>query len=124
MNWDEMKRKRKLEQKNECLISFVQKSPESFQFIIPPCCRVSFRMFLFLSRAVLCPLPEQSLMNTNKEDMRELAAQLYAVVVSTMTGGELQTAVHNLVKITKDTHVSPVWLGGVGVCSAGVPAEV
>lgn len=48
----------------------------------------------------------QTLMNTNKEDMRELAAQLYAVVVSTMTGNELQTAVHNLVKITKDNHVS------------------
>ncbi|XP_059902906.1 proteasome adapter and scaffold protein ECM29 [Gadus macrocephalus] len=46
----------------------------------------------------------KSLMNTNKEDMRELAAQLYAVVVSTMSGGELNTAVHNLVKITKDHH--------------------
>ncbi|XP_072318992.1 proteasome adapter and scaffold protein ECM29 [Eucyclogobius newberryi] len=46
----------------------------------------------------------KSLMNTNKEDMRELAAQLYAVVVSTMTGNELQAAVHNLVKITKDNH--------------------
>ncbi|XP_027139117.1 proteasome adapter and scaffold protein ECM29 isoform X2 [Larimichthys crocea] len=46
----------------------------------------------------------KSLMNTNKEDMRELAAQLYALVVSTMTGNELQLAVHNLVKITKDNH--------------------
>uniref|UniRef100_A0AAX7VK09 Ecm29 proteasome adaptor and scaffold n=1 Tax=Astatotilapia calliptera TaxID=8154 RepID=A0AAX7VK09_ASTCA len=46
----------------------------------------------------------KSLMNTNKEDMRELAAQLYAVVVSTMTGNELQKAVQNLVKITKDNH--------------------
>ncbi|KAG7460501.1 proteasome adapter and scaffold ECM29 [Solea senegalensis] len=46
----------------------------------------------------------KSLMNTNKEDMRELAAQLYAVVVSTMKGNELQTAVQNLVKITKDNH--------------------
>uniref|UniRef100_A0A672GTF9 Ecm29 proteasome adaptor and scaffold n=1 Tax=Salarias fasciatus TaxID=181472 RepID=A0A672GTF9_SALFA len=46
----------------------------------------------------------KSLMNTNKEDMRELAAQLYALVVSTMTGNELQTAVQNLVKITKDNH--------------------
>lgn len=44
-------------------------------------------------------------MNTNKEDMRELAAQLYAVVVSTLTGNELQTAVQNLVKITRDNHV-------------------
>ncbi|KAJ8416439.1 hypothetical protein AAFF_G00357270 [Aldrovandia affinis] len=46
----------------------------------------------------------KSLMNTNKEDMRELAAQLYAVVVSTMSGNELKTAVQNLVKITKDNH--------------------
>ncbi|XP_017281248.1 proteasome adapter and scaffold protein ECM29 isoform X2 [Kryptolebias marmoratus] len=46
----------------------------------------------------------KSLMNTNKEDMRELAAQLYAVVISTMTGNELQAAVQNLVKITKDNH--------------------
>ncbi|XP_019955953.2 proteasome adapter and scaffold protein ECM29 [Paralichthys olivaceus] len=46
----------------------------------------------------------KSMMNTNKEDMRELAAQLYAVVVSTMTGNELQTAVQNLLKITKDNH--------------------
>ncbi|XP_032418373.1 proteasome adapter and scaffold protein ECM29 [Xiphophorus hellerii] len=46
----------------------------------------------------------KSLMNTNKEDMRELAAQLYALVISTMTGNELQTAVQNLVKITKDNH--------------------
>uniref|UniRef100_A0A1A7Z514 F-box protein 10 n=1 Tax=Iconisemion striatum TaxID=60296 RepID=A0A1A7Z514_9TELE len=46
----------------------------------------------------------KGLMNTNKEDMRELAAQLYALVISTMTGNELQTAVHNLVKITKDNH--------------------
>uniref|UniRef100_H3CEP2 Ecm29 proteasome adaptor and scaffold n=1 Tax=Tetraodon nigroviridis TaxID=99883 RepID=H3CEP2_TETNG len=46
----------------------------------------------------------KNLMNTNKEDMRELAAQLYALVISTMTGNELQTAVHNLVKVTKDNH--------------------
>ena len=38
--------------------------------------------------------------------MRELAAQLYALVISTMTGNELQMAVQNLVKITKDNHVS------------------
>ncbi|KAM9449576.1 proteasome adapter and scaffold protein ECM29 [Clarias gariepinus] len=46
----------------------------------------------------------KGLMNTNKEDMRELAAQLYAVVVSTMSGNELKTAVQNLIKITRDTH--------------------
>lgn len=37
--------------------------------------------------------------------MRELAAQLYALVISTMTGNDLQTSVHNLVKVTKDNHV-------------------
>ncbi|TRY64723.1 hypothetical protein DNTS_030150 [Danionella cerebrum] len=46
----------------------------------------------------------KGLMNTNKEDMRELAAQLYAVVVSNMSGNELKTAVQNLIKTTKDTH--------------------
>lgn len=44
-------------------------------------------------------------MNTNKEDMRELAAQLYAVVVSSMSGNELKSAVQNLIKTTKDSHV-------------------
>lgn len=44
-------------------------------------------------------------MNTNKEDMRELAAQLYAVVVSSMSGNELRSAVQNLVKTSKDNHV-------------------
>lgn len=48
----------------------------------------------------------QSLMNTNKEDMRELAAQLYALVICTMTGNELQLAVRNLIKISKDNHVN------------------
>lgn len=46
-------------------------------------------------------------MNTNKEDMRELAAQLYALVICTMTGNELQLAVRNLIKISKDNHVNP-----------------
>uniref|UniRef100_A0A8C5D594 Ecm29 proteasome adaptor and scaffold n=1 Tax=Gouania willdenowi TaxID=441366 RepID=A0A8C5D594_GOUWI len=46
----------------------------------------------------------KSLMTTSKEEMRELAAQLYALVVSSMTGNEQQTAVQNLIKITKDTH--------------------
>ena len=51
-------------------------------------------------------------MNTNKEDMRELAAQLYAVVVSTMSGNELKTAVQNLIKITKDNHVRSSYSSG------------
>ncbi|XP_061108083.1 proteasome adapter and scaffold protein ECM29 isoform X2 [Conger conger] len=46
----------------------------------------------------------KNLMNTNREEMRELAAQLYAVVVSTMSGSELKMAVNNLVKVTKDNH--------------------
>ncbi|KAG1956648.1 proteasome adapter and scaffold protein ECM29 [Pimephales promelas] len=46
----------------------------------------------------------KGLMNTNKEDLRELAAQLYAMVVSTMSGNELRTAVQNLIKTTKDMH--------------------
>uniref|UniRef100_A0A4W4F4J8 Ecm29 proteasome adaptor and scaffold n=1 Tax=Electrophorus electricus TaxID=8005 RepID=A0A4W4F4J8_ELEEL len=46
----------------------------------------------------------KGLMNTSKEDMRELAAQLYAVVVSSMSGNELKYAVQNLIKISKDTH--------------------
>ncbi|KAI5087767.1 proteasome-associated protein ECM29-like isoform X1 [Silurus meridionalis] len=46
----------------------------------------------------------KGLMNTNKEDMRELAAQLYAVVVSIMSGNDLKIAVQNLIKITKDNH--------------------
>ncbi|XP_064414526.1 proteasome adapter and scaffold protein ECM29 [Latimeria chalumnae] len=44
----------------------------------------------------------KGLMNTNKEEMRELAAQLYAVVVSTMSGEELKSAIQNLVKAMKD----------------------
>lgn len=55
----------------------------------------------------------QGMMNTNKEDMRELAAQLYAVVVSTMSGNELKIAVQNLIKITKDTHVCTFTLFGI-----------
>ncbi|XP_056135583.1 proteasome adapter and scaffold protein ECM29 [Lampris incognitus] len=46
----------------------------------------------------------KSLMSTNKEDMRELAAQLYAVVISTMSGNEFKTTVGNLIKISKDNH--------------------
>ncbi|XP_041951493.1 proteasome adapter and scaffold protein ECM29 [Alosa sapidissima] len=46
----------------------------------------------------------RGMMNSSKEDMRELAAQLYAMVISTMSGNELKNAVQNLVKITKDTH--------------------
>ncbi|XP_063074333.1 proteasome adapter and scaffold protein ECM29 [Engraulis encrasicolus] len=46
----------------------------------------------------------RGMMNSSKEDMRELAAELYAVVISSMSGSEFKNAVQNLVKITKDTH--------------------
>ncbi|KAJ8000530.1 hypothetical protein DPEC_G00181070 [Dallia pectoralis] len=55
----------------------------------------------------------KGLMNTNKEDMRELAAQLYAVVVSTMSGNDLRTAVQTLIKITKDTHSPEIQHGAI-----------
>uniref|UniRef100_A0AAY4AG20 Ecm29 proteasome adaptor and scaffold n=1 Tax=Denticeps clupeoides TaxID=299321 RepID=A0AAY4AG20_9TELE len=46
----------------------------------------------------------RGLMNSSKEDLRELAAQLYAVVISSMSGNELRNTVQTLVKTTKDTH--------------------
>ncbi|KAM9329749.1 proteasome adapter and scaffold protein ECM29 [Gastrophryne carolinensis] len=46
----------------------------------------------------------KSLMISNKEEMRELAAQLYAVVVSTLPGPELKTRLENLIKSSKDSH--------------------
>lgn len=45
-------------------------------------------------------------MNTNKEEMRELAALFYSVVLSTMSGNELRTSVEQLIKMTKDNHVT------------------
>ncbi|XP_018425453.1 PREDICTED: proteasome-associated protein ECM29 homolog [Nanorana parkeri] len=46
----------------------------------------------------------KSLMISNKEEMRELAAQLYAVVVSTLPGSELKSKLDNLIKSAKDVH--------------------
>uniref|UniRef100_A0A674K549 Ecm29 proteasome adaptor and scaffold n=1 Tax=Terrapene triunguis TaxID=2587831 RepID=A0A674K549_9SAUR len=46
----------------------------------------------------------KSLMNTNKEEMRELAALLYSVVLSTMSGNELKSSVQQLIKTAKDNH--------------------
>lgn len=45
-------------------------------------------------------------MNTNKEEMRELAALFYSVVVSTMSGDELRASLEQLIKMTKDSHVT------------------
>ncbi|XP_010174546.2 proteasome adapter and scaffold protein ECM29-like, partial [Antrostomus carolinensis] len=46
----------------------------------------------------------KSLMNTNKEEMRELAALFYSVVLSTMSGDELRASLEQLIKMTKDNH--------------------
>ncbi|XP_078427300.1 proteasome adapter and scaffold protein ECM29 [Cetorhinus maximus] len=45
----------------------------------------------------------KGLMSTNKDEIRELAAELYAVVLSTMSGNDLHLAVQNLIKSTKDS---------------------
>ena len=47
----------------------------------------------------------QSLMNSSKEEMRELAALFYSVVVSTVSGSELKSMIEQLIKTTKDNHV-------------------
>ncbi|XP_040217375.1 proteasome adapter and scaffold protein ECM29 isoform X2 [Rana temporaria] len=46
----------------------------------------------------------KSLMISNKEEMRELAAQLYAVVVSTLPSSEIKSKLQNLIKSAKDVH--------------------
>ncbi|NWJ04505.1 ECM29 protein, partial [Crypturellus undulatus] len=55
----------------------------------------------------------KSLMNTNKEEMRELAALFYSVVLSTMSGDELRVAVEQLIKMTKDNHSPEVQHGSL-----------
>lgn len=47
----------------------------------------------------------QSLMNSSKEEMRELAALFYSVVVSTVSGSELKSMIEQLIKTAKDNHV-------------------
>lgn len=44
-------------------------------------------------------------MNTNKEEMRELAALFYSVVLSTVSENEFKTSVQHLIKTAKDNHV-------------------
>ncbi|XP_038626132.1 proteasome adapter and scaffold protein ECM29 isoform X2 [Tachyglossus aculeatus] len=46
----------------------------------------------------------KGLMNTNKEEMRELAALFYSVIASTMSGSELKATIQSLIKSTKDSH--------------------
>ncbi|NXY81962.1 ECM29 protein, partial [Alcedo cyanopectus] len=55
----------------------------------------------------------KSLMNTNKEEMRELAALFYSVVLSTMSGDELKASLEQLVKMTKDCHSLEVQHGSL-----------
>ncbi|NWX87191.1 ECM29 protein, partial [Nothoprocta ornata] len=55
----------------------------------------------------------KSLMNTNKEEMRELAALFYSVVLSTMSGDELRVSVEQLIKMTKDNHSPEVQHGSL-----------
>jgi hypothetical protein len=44
-------------------------------------------------------------MSSSKEEMRELAALFYSVVVSTVSGIELKSMIEQLIKATKDNHV-------------------
>lgn len=47
-------------------------------------------------------------MNTNKEEMRELAALFYSVVLTTVSENEFKTSVQQLIKTAKDNHVISV----------------
>ncbi|XP_068278547.1 proteasome adapter and scaffold protein ECM29 isoform X3 [Nyctibius grandis] len=55
----------------------------------------------------------KSLMNTNKEEMRELAALFYSVVLSTMSGDQLRASLEQLIKMTKDNHSPEVQHGSL-----------
>uniref|UniRef100_A0A8C5X4T0 Ecm29 proteasome adaptor and scaffold n=1 Tax=Malurus cyaneus samueli TaxID=2593467 RepID=A0A8C5X4T0_9PASS len=55
----------------------------------------------------------KGLMNTNKEEMRELAALFYSVVLSTMSGDELKASLEQLIKMTKDNHSPEVQHGSL-----------
>ncbi|KFP77947.1 Proteasome-associated protein ECM29, partial [Acanthisitta chloris] len=55
----------------------------------------------------------KSLLNTNKEEMRELAALFYSVVLSTMSGDELRASLEQLIKMTKDNHSPEVQHGSL-----------
>ncbi|XP_066037538.1 proteasome adapter and scaffold protein ECM29 isoform X3 [Chamaea fasciata] len=55
----------------------------------------------------------KNLMNTNKEEMRELAALFYSVVLSTLSGDELRASLEQLIKMTKDNHSPEVQHGSL-----------
>ncbi|XP_012878678.1 PREDICTED: proteasome-associated protein ECM29 homolog [Dipodomys ordii] len=54
-----------------------------------------------------------SLMNSSKEEMRELAALFYSVVVSTVSGNELKSMIEQLIKTTKDNHSPEIQHGSL-----------
>ncbi|MEJ1282869.1 Ecm29 proteasome adaptor and scaffold [Cricetulus griseus] len=55
----------------------------------------------------------KSLMSSSKEEMRELAALFYSVVVSTVSGNELKSMIEQLIKSTKDNHSPEVQHGSL-----------
>ncbi|XP_004711095.2 proteasome adapter and scaffold protein ECM29 [Echinops telfairi] len=55
----------------------------------------------------------KSLMNSSKEEMRELAALFYSVVVSTVSGNELKSMLEQLIKTTKDNHSPEIQHGSL-----------
>ncbi|XP_023609055.1 proteasome-associated protein ECM29 homolog isoform X5 [Myotis lucifugus] len=55
----------------------------------------------------------KSLMNSSKEEMRELAALFYSVVVSTVSGNELKLMIEQLIKTTKNNHSPEIQHGSV-----------
>ncbi|NXW10169.1 ECM29 protein, partial [Fregetta grallaria] len=71
------------------------------------CVRSCFHILCFFLKLL------QSLMNTNKEEMRELAALFYSVVLSTMSGDELRTSLEQLIKMTKDNHSPEIQHGSL-----------
>lgn len=66
---------------------------------------VSRKMIIYLSCMYFFLYTTQSLMSSSKEEMRELAALFYSVVVSTVSGNELKSMIEQLIKTTKDNHV-------------------
>ncbi|ELW70579.1 Proteasome-associated protein ECM29 like protein [Tupaia chinensis] len=61
----------------------------------------------------------KSLMNSSKEEMRELAALFYSVVVSTVSGNELKSMIEQLIKTTKDNHMKERAIQTLGYFSVG-----
>ncbi|ELK24585.1 Proteasome-associated protein ECM29 like protein [Myotis davidii] len=55
----------------------------------------------------------KGLMNSSKEEMRELAALFYSVVVSTVSGNELKLMIEQLIKTTKNNHSPEIQHGSV-----------